>query len=51
MEAQRDGKGICEISPGGVDYTVGKVEEFDRAIDDGETKADEGIDAASDNTV
>lgn len=51
MEAQRDGKCIGEIRPGGIDYTVGKVEEFDCSVDNGKAQGNEGIDAACDNTV
>lgn len=51
MEAQRDGKCIGEIRPGGIDYTVGKVEEFDCSVDNGKAQGNEGIDAACDNTA
>ena len=51
MEAQRDGKCIGKIGPGGIDHTVGKVEEFDRAINKREAKSDKGIDAASNDAV
>ena len=51
MEAQRDGKCIGKISPGGIDHSVGKVEEFDRAINKREAQSNESINAASNDAV
>jgi len=34
-----------------LNYTMGEVEEFDSAIDDGKTESDEGIYAACNNAV
>lgn len=43
MKTQRNGQRIGEIGPGRIDYSVGKVKEFDGAVNDGEAEADEGI--------
>lgn len=47
----QDKKCIGEVSTGGVDNSVGKVEEPHRPVDDCEANRDQGIDAACDDTV
>ena len=47
----RNGKSVCQIRPGCIDYTVGEVEEFDGTVDGSEAQGDEGVDGTCDDAV
>lgn len=44
-------QGISKIGAAGVHDTVGKVEELDRSVDEGEAQGNESVDTAGDEAV
>ena len=51
VDGKRDYEGISHICPCSIDNPVGKVEEFNGAVDNCETQCNNCIDAACDEAV